>query len=62
MSRIRKGPTTPGFRVYRDRAGQYRWRLVSGNGQIVATPGEGYTRRVDCVRAVEAVKALVKGL
>lgn len=59
MSRARKGPTSPGFRIYRDRRGEWRWRLVAANGQIVATPGEGYTRRADCVRSIEAVKALV---
>lgn len=37
--------------VYADRAGEWRWRVVAaGNGNIVATSGEGYTRRIDCER------------
>jgi uncharacterized protein YegP (UPF0339 family) len=31
--------------VYQDRAGEYRWRLVSSNGRTIADSGEGYTRR-----------------
>jgi uncharacterized protein YegP (UPF0339 family) len=37
--------------IYRDTAGEWRWRRVAANGQTVATPGEGYTRRF---RAIEA--------
>ena len=32
--------------------GEYGWRLVSANGQIVAVSGEGYTRRADAERAI----------
>lgn len=28
--------------IYKDDAGEYRWRRVSENGRIVATSGEGY--------------------
>jgi uncharacterized protein YegP (UPF0339 family) len=34
--------------VYLDIAGEWRWRLVAENGQIVATSGEGYINRADC--------------
>ena len=40
------------FEVYRDKAGEYRWRLLAANGQIVADSGEGYTRREDAHRAI----------
>ena len=33
---------------YKDDAGEYRWRLVAENGNIVATSGEGYANRQDC--------------
>lgn len=59
MSRIRKGPTVPGFRTYVDKAGQHRWRLVAGNGQVIAVPGEGFTRHADCIRSIETVRALI---
>jgi len=30
------------FELYRDREGQYRWRLRHDNGNILADSGEGY--------------------
>ena len=47
------------FEVYRDKAGEYRWRLLASNGQITADAGEGYTRREDAHRAIAA---LLKGI
>lgn len=44
------------FRVYQDAAGEWRWRLVSGNSRIIAASGEGYHHRADCLHAVELVK------
>jgi len=40
------------FHIYRDKAGEYRWRLVARNGRIRADSGEGYTRKYDCQRAI----------
>lgn len=47
----------PEFEVYRDTAGEYRWRLQAANGEIVAV-SEGYTRSSDCQRSAENVKGL----
>ena len=33
--------------VYEDNEGNYRWRLVAGNGEIVATGAEGYERKAE---------------
>jgi uncharacterized protein YegP (UPF0339 family) len=44
------------FEVYRDAAGEWRWRLVHRNGNILGDSGEGYTRRRDARRAIEAVR------
>ena len=41
------------FEVYPDAGGQWRWRLQSANGQIVADSSEGYTRKSDAERAIE---------
>ena len=49
------------FRIYRDQAGQYRWRLRAANNRIIADSGESYTRRRDCVRAIESVRKAVFG-
>lgn len=43
------------FHIYRDRKGEYRWRLRARNGRIIATSGEGYKRKRDCMRMVECL-------
>ena len=43
------------FEVYEDRAGEWRWRLVHWNGNIVADSGEGYTSRSNAKRAARSV-------
>jgi uncharacterized protein YegP (UPF0339 family) len=44
------------FEVYEDQGGEYRWRLVHDNGNVLADSGEGYTRRGDAREAVERVR------
>ncbi|WP_435066291.1 HVO_2922 family protein, partial [Halobaculum sp. EA56] len=44
------------FDVYRDKAGQWRWRLVHRNGNIVATSGEGYSSDRAARRGMRSVK------
>ncbi|MEF8907487.1 MAG: HVO_2922 family protein [Haloarculaceae archaeon] len=44
------------FEVYRDNAGEWRWRLVHKNGNIIAAASEGYTRRRDASRSVDTVQ------
>ena len=39
---------------YEDDAGEWRWRLVAANGEVVAQ-GEGHRDRTDAERAFEAV-------
>ena len=51
-----------GFEVYRDNAGEWRWRLVHRNGNILADSGEGYTRRNDANRAVERIRTRIDDL
>ena len=43
------------FEVYTDRAGEHRWRLKSGNGEIVAI-SEGYTTRYEAKASAQKVK------
>ena len=45
------------FVVYRDVVGQYRWRLIAGNGEIVAA-SEGYTTKYSAQRSAERVKQI----
>src|SRR5215212_563481 len=43
------------FQVYTDAAGEWRWRLVAGNGLIIAVSGEGYRDKQDCLHGIELV-------
>ncbi|QFU81642.1 YegP family protein [Natronorubrum aibiense] len=43
------------FEVYEDRAGEWRWRLVHWNGNIIADSGEGYSSRSNARRAARGV-------
>jgi uncharacterized protein len=50
----KKAPAT--FEVYKDRAGEFRWRLRATNSQIIATSGDGYKEKRSCLSAIESVK------
>ena len=43
------------FEVYRDRADEFRWRLVHWNGNIIADSGEGYSSRANAVNGLRSV-------
>ncbi|GEM_PF-921016 len=45
------------FDIYEDAAGQFRWRLVAGNGQIIADGGQGYASKDGARQAVDRLKA-----
>lgn len=42
--------------VYKDKRGEWRWRIVASNKRIVADSGEGYKRKYDCVRALRRLR------
>ena len=46
------------FQVYVDASRQWRWRLVAANNRIIATSGEGYLNKQDCINAIYLVKTL----
>ena len=45
----------PKFEIYKDKAGEFRFRLKATNGQVIAT-GEGYAAMAGCMNGVESVK------
>jgi uncharacterized protein YegP (UPF0339 family) len=49
------------FEVYKDSQGEYRWRLKSSNGVVIAASGEGYASPTAAERAIEAVKTNAPG-
>lgn len=46
---------------YVDGAGEHRWRLKSRNGRVVATSGEGYTRKAGAQKGWAALAKIVIG-
>lgn len=40
---------------YRDGEKKWRWRFVRKNGRILADSAEGYSKRIDAVRAAKLV-------
>ena len=49
----------PKYEIYRDDAGEWRWRLTASNGRIVAS-GEGYKRRSGAQAGVDAHRRAAK--
>lgn len=43
------------FEMYVDKAGEYRFRLLAGNGQNILG-SEGYTTKAACENGIESVK------
>lgn len=44
------------FERYQDKANEWRWRLQTKNGQIIADSGEGYKNLADCDKMIEKIK------
>ncbi|MCH8343700.1 MAG: DUF1508 domain-containing protein [Planctomycetes bacterium] len=44
------------FNIYKDKVGEWRWRLRAANNEIIAA-GEGYKNKVDCLHAIDLVKS-----
>ncbi|MDH3239062.1 MAG: YegP family protein [Alphaproteobacteria bacterium] len=43
------------FEIYKDKAGEFRFRLKAGNGQIILA-SEGYKRKASATNGIESVK------
>ena len=43
------------FEVYKDKRGEFRFRLKAANGQVIAT-GEGYSSKDGCMNGIESIK------
>ena len=43
------------FEVYKDNAGEFRFRLKASNGQIIAT-GEGYKSKAGVLNGIASIK------
>lgn len=37
------------WEIYKDNAGEWRWRRTASNGNIVGASSEGYVNKSDCI-------------
>lgn len=49
-------PDPTAFEIYQDTAGEWRWRLLHRNGNVLADGGEGYSRRGNARRAINTIR------
>ena len=47
--------SNPKFQIFEDKAGQFRFRLRSRNGAVIAT-SEGYATKEACQKGIESVR------
>lgn len=52
---------TARFELYRDRAGQFRWRLVHANGHVIADSGQGYASKQKARQGIRSVRRNAPG-
>ncbi|GAA2904691.1 uncharacterized protein YegP (UPF0339 family) [Microbacterium keratanolyticum] len=43
------------FELYEDKAGDYRFRLKAGNGEVIAT-GQGYASKAGALNGIDSVR------
>lgn len=46
------------FELYKDNAGEFRWRLQAENNEIIADSAEGYVNKSDCEHGIALVRSL----
>jgi uncharacterized protein YegP (UPF0339 family) len=44
------------FELYKDTADEFRFRLKTGDGVLLATSGKGYKTKPDCQRVIDTIK------
>ena len=44
----------PKFEIYKDKAGEFRFRLKAKNGEIIAV-GEGYKAKASCLNGIDSI-------
>lgn len=46
----------PKFQIYKDKSGEFRFRLRAGNGEIILTSGEGYSTKQSAENGIKSVQ------
>jgi uncharacterized protein YegP (UPF0339 family) len=44
------------YTIFKDQAGEYRWRLRAKNWITIAVSGEGYKNKKDCSDSIDLVR------
>jgi uncharacterized protein YegP (UPF0339 family) len=44
------------FEVYKDKGGEFRFRLKDAEGNLLAIAGKGYDKKADCQAIIDAIK------
>ena len=47
------------FELYKDTADEFRFRLKTGDGVLLATSGKGYKTKADCQKVIDTIKNTV---
>lgn len=50
------------FYLYKDNKQEWRWRLKSNNGNIIADSGEGYKNKNDAITMINKIVFLGSGV
>lgn len=53
-------PAEPRFELFVDRNEEWRWRLVTMNGEIIADSAEGYASKQGAKRGIQSVKRVAQ--
>jgi len=56
-----EGGSDATFELFEDSAGEYRWRLVHDNGNIIADGGQGYSSKQKAKQGIRSVRTNVPG-
>src|SRR5262245_59356342 len=44
------------FELYKDNAGEFRFRFKDDEGTLLATSGKGYKTKADCQKVIDTIK------
>jgi hypothetical protein len=58
---VSEGGSDATFELFEDAAGEWRWRLVHDNGNIIADSGQGYASKQKAKQGLRSVQSNVRG-
>lgn len=48
------------FIIYKDKNGEWRWKIKAANGKIIADSAEGYKNKEDAINMINAIVEIKK--